>query len=227
MYNSLLYKPEKEREIFIICKRRSVWQDKTWWACLWVVGGGRWGRHLLTTPASNQLQPHTTTTTLLPPSCFPEVKLNSNMQQLVAFCIFGGFGLCCAVAELSRLFFSKPYIISLLALYDFHSLNKHTHSEFIWISFFAGSSIWASGARRRWRPSTLTMPWTTCEQFPLLSKMDSLGLPRFLDLDNFKDARSSGPPAKSTCQKTTRSRFFMSLVLCISGSLNLAALDIF
>ena len=107
MYNSLLYKPEKEREIFIICKRRSVWQDKTWWACLWVVGGGRWGRHLLTTPASNQLQPHTTTTTLLPPSCFPEVKLNSNMQQLVAFCIFGGFGLCCAVAELSRLFLKK------------------------------------------------------------------------------------------------------------------------
>ena len=81
--------------------------NKTWWACLWVVGGGRWGRHLLTTPASNQLQPHTTTTTLLLPSCFPEVKLNSKMQQLVAFCIFGGFGLCCAVAELSRLFLKK------------------------------------------------------------------------------------------------------------------------
>ena len=137
------------------------------------------------------------------------------------------WALLCRCWALSVIFKKKPYIISLLALYDFHSLNKHTHSEIIWISFFAGSSIWASGARRRWRPSTLTMPWTTCEQFPLLSKMDSLGLPRFLDLDNFKDARSSGPPAKSTCQKTTRSRFFMSLVLCISGSLNLAALDIF
>ena len=65
--------------------------------------------------ASNQLQLPTTTTTTKPPSCSsPEVQLDtsSTMHQLIAFFIFGGFGLCVAIAELSRLFglFCKTYL---------------------------------------------------------------------------------------------------------------------
>ena len=82
-----------------------------WEALLGVVGGltscgrlMRAGAPPNSAAASNQLLLPTPTT-----SCSRSRELDNSsssrkMQQLVAFCIFGGFGLCFAVAELSRLF---------------------------------------------------------------------------------------------------------------------------
>ena len=123
--------------------------------------GGWWGRELLPSGASNQLLP-TTTSHHLPPAQELDTSSSSKMHQLVAFCIFGGIGLCVACAELSRLLgiFQKITYRN-PASFPFLLSTFYFWISFAWIFFFSGSSMWASGARTRWRPSTQMMPWPT------------------------------------------------------------------
>ena len=161
----------------------------------------------------------------LSPSCSPEVQLDrSNMHQLIAFCMIGSFGLCVALAELSRLFwlFSKPQ--TYLPSFPF---CPHPPSEYPWTFFFAGSSMWASGGRRRWRPSTQTMRWTTFK--PCALRWPPQRWPDFSIWTTLRmsPAQANRPSQQNmSTQKAPRSSFPTSLVLCNSGSLNLAALDI-
>ena len=101
-----------------MCKRSLLWE-------LWEEADeGGSSSHLLP-PISCSHHHHPIAS--LPPSCSPEVQLDtssSKMHQLIAFCIFGGFGLCVAVAELSRLLgllFKTSNIPPIL--HHFHSAN--------------------------------------------------------------------------------------------------------
>ena len=98
----------------------------------------------------------------LPPAQELDTSSSSKMHQLVAFCIFGGIGLCVACAELSRLLgiFQKITYRN-PASFPFLLSTFYFWISFAWIFFFSGSSMWASGARTRWRPSTQMMPWPT------------------------------------------------------------------
>ena len=59
---------------------------------------------LLPAPASDQLHNllHHPDTTCALKNSTSSSSILGKMHQLVAFCIFGGIGVCCAVAELSR-----------------------------------------------------------------------------------------------------------------------------
>ena len=195
------------------------------------VGGGWWGRELLPSPASNQLLPPP------PPHCRPPSLLlprsparHQQQQDASVDCILHLWRLwalrCrCWTLSVAWTSFQNLKHTSLPPSFPF---CQHPHSEF---PSHEPSSLQAAlcglleeGGGEGDRPKR-------CDGQPLnlvVFEMGSPKLTRFVHLDNFEDVISSGQQAKPTkhVKRPPGLLFSMSLVLCNSGSLNLAALDI-